>query len=82
MSDNAAEVEVLDDEASAFLTKDEIIGLIRALPDPEKASIPILAITANAFEEDRQAALAAGMNGHIPKPFDTKKLLTELSQFL
>ena len=34
MSDNAAEVEVLDDEASAFLTKDEIIGLIRALPDP------------------------------------------------
>ena len=34
MSDNAAEVEVLDDEASAFLTKDEIIGLSRALPDP------------------------------------------------
>ena len=55
---------------------------IRALPNPKLASIPILAITANAFEEDRQAALAAGMNAHIPKPFDTKKLLAELSRFL
>ena len=55
---------------------------IRALPNPVLSSIPILAITANAFEEDRQAALAAGMNAHIPKPFDTKKLLAELSRFL
>ena len=55
---------------------------IRALPNPELASIPILAITANAFEEDRQAAQAAGMNGHIPKPFDVKKLLAELNRFL
>ena len=55
---------------------------IRSLSNPELASIPILAMTANAFEEDRQAALAAGMNGHIPKPIDIRKLLEELDRFL
>ena len=55
---------------------------IRELPDPERRSIPILAMTANAFEEDRQAALAAGMDGHIPKPIDIRKLLEELDRFL
>ena len=55
---------------------------IRELPDPERRSIPILAMTANAFEEDRQAALAAGMDGHIPKPIDIRKLLEELNRFL
>ena len=55
---------------------------IRSLSNPELASIPILAMTANAFEEDRQAPLAAGMNGHIPKPIDIRKLLEELDRFL
>ncbi|MGN1016490.1 MAG: ATP-binding protein [Faecousia sp.] len=55
---------------------------IRKLPDPVLAGLPILAMTANAFEEDRQAALAAGMNGHIPKPIDIRKLLEELNRFL
>ena len=39
-----------------------------------KAQIPIIAMTANAFEEDRKMALARGMNGHIAKPIDIEKL--------
>lgn len=55
---------------------------IRALSDPEKANIPIIAMTANAFEEDRQAAFAAGMNGHIAKPVEVEKLMKMLGQVL
>lgn len=47
---------------------------IRALPDAAKAGIPIFAMTANAFEEDRQNALKAGMDGHIAKPLDIPHL--------
>lgn len=55
---------------------------IRALDDKEKAAIPIVAMTANAFAEDRERALAAGMNGHIAKPIDVKKLEQALVKLL
>lgn len=55
---------------------------IRALPEGKGAKIPIIAMTANAFDEDKQLALAAGMNGHIAKPIDTDKLVEVLSKYL
>ena len=55
---------------------------IRHLPDKDKACIPIIAMTANAFEEDRRDALAAGMNGHIAKPIQVDKLLSTLAEMI
>lgn len=55
---------------------------IRKLEDPALASIPILAMTANAFEEDKQEALKCGMNGHIAKPIDIEKLMETLDEML
>ena len=55
---------------------------IRRLPDKDKACIPIIAMTANAFEEDKRDALAAGMNGHIAKPIQLDKLLSMLAEVI
>ena len=55
---------------------------IRALENHELASIPIFAMTANAFEEDRQEALKCGMNGHLAKPINIKVLLETLNRVL
>ena len=55
---------------------------IRHLPDKDKACIPIIAMTANAFEEDKRDAVAAGMNGHIAKPIQVDKLLSILSEVI
>ena len=55
---------------------------IRHLPDKDKASIPIIAMTANAFEEDKRAAIAAGMNDHIAKPIQVDKLLSTLAEVI
>ena len=53
---------------------------IRHLDDKMKAEIPIIAMTANAFEEDKRDAFAAGMNGHIAKPIQVDKLLSTLAE--
>jgi len=55
---------------------------IRALEDKSKANIPIYAMTANAFDEDRQKALEAGLNGHIAKPINISELMRILTEVL
>ena len=60
----------------------EATRIIRNLDNPNLSNIPILAMTANAFEEDRKEALLCGMNGHIAKPIDIEKLMETLDQVL
>lgn len=60
----------------------EATRVIRQMENKELASISILAMTANAFESDRQEALRCGMNGHIAKPIDIKVLLDTLEKIL
>ena len=54
---------------------------IRQLENRKKAEIPILAMTANAFEEDRQKTLDAGMNAHVSKPVDMNVLFRVMAKF-
>ncbi len=60
----------------------EAAKLIRALDDGKKAGIPIVAVTANAFEEDRKIAMEAGMNGHLAKPYDVPEMMKTLRELL
>jgi len=55
---------------------------IRELPDERRANVPIIAMTANAFEEDRRAATAAGMDAHVAKPIDVDVLLATIKGLL
>ena len=55
---------------------------IRRMDDPQKADIPIIAMTANAFSEDRQAALDAGMNDHLSKPINMSILVPTIQKYL
>lgn len=60
----------------------EAAQAIRNLEDKQLSSIPILAMTANAFEEDKKKALQCGMNGHIAKPIDVDKLFEAMGSLL
>ncbi len=55
--------------------------IIRAMTDRKKAQIPIIAMTGNAFQEDREASFEAGMNEHMSKPIEPQKLFSTLKQF-
>ena len=55
---------------------------IRHLPDKDKACIPIIAMTANAFEEDKRDAIAAGMNDHVAKPVDLSILISVIAKYI
>ena len=60
----------------------EAARAIRALPRPDAAAVPIIAMTANAFDEDVKSCLAAGMNCHVAKPIDPDKLFEALSSLI
>ena len=55
---------------------------IRALKNPDIAAIPIIAMTANAFEEDREKSFAAGMNGHLAKPVSVETLVNTICKIM
>ncbi len=59
----------------------EATKVIRSLENEELASIPIIAMTANAFDEDKARALEVGMDAHVAKPIDINKLMITLSNF-
>lgn len=60
----------------------EAARAIRCLPRPDASVIPIVAMTANTFKEDVEAAIAAGMNGFVPKPLDVNYLYQLLHDLL
>ena len=55
---------------------------IRRMKDEKKASIPIIAMTANAFAEDKQKAISMGMNDHVAKPIDMDVLLPVIAKYI
>ncbi len=73
---------ILMDVQMPIMNGYEATKAIRKLENKELASIPILAMTANAFEEDRMEAINSGMNGHISKPIDVKVLFDVLDEIL
>lgn len=72
---------ILMDIQMPVMTGFEATKAIRSLENKKLAQIPIIAMTANAFEEDRQASIKAGMNEHISKPIDVEKLLCTIKKF-
>ena len=73
---------VLMDVQMPVMNGYEATRAIRALSDAALSSIPVIAMTANAFAEDIQAARDAGLDGHIAKPIDIPKMMSELSRIL
>ncbi|MDD3367596.1 MAG: response regulator [Lachnospiraceae bacterium] len=60
----------------------EATAKIRELPRPDASTVPIIAMTANAYDEDRRISKAAGMNEHLAKPLDKRLLYETVARFL
>ena len=75
-------VLILMDVRMPVMNGYEATKAIRALDDKELSSIPIFAMTANAFEEDKKEAFACGMNGHLSKPIEIDVLFETLDRVL
>ena len=73
---------ILMDVQMPVMSGYEATKAIRKLERRDAGTIPIVAMTANAFEDDRQEALRAGMNAHFSKPIDVKELEMLLSRYL
>lgn len=73
---------ILMDIEMPILNGYEATKRIRSMANRSKAQTPIIALTANANEEDRKASMDAGMNGHIAKPFDIEKMIEEINRLL
>ena len=73
---------ILMDIQMPFMNGYEACKEIRNMKDTQKANIPIIAMTANAFEEDKQMAMQSGMNDYVPKPMDMKILNPILQKYL
>ena len=73
---------VLMDVQMPVMNGYEATKAIRSLKNQDLATIPIIAMTANAFEEDKQEAIRCGMNGHIAKPIDVDVLFETLRKML
>ena len=73
---------VLMDVQMPIMDGYEATRTIRALPREDVKQLPIIAMTANALEEDKEAALKNGMNAHISKPLDMDVFINVLGQFL
>jgi len=81
LTETGLEVEIADDGEVA-VEKMKAAKQIRQMDDKSKAGIPIVAVTANAFEEDRKVSMEAGMNGHLAKPYDIPAMMETLNKLL
>ena len=73
---------VLMDVQMPIMNGYEATRAIRSLDNPALRDIPIIAMTANAFDEDRRQAMENGMNAHVAKPIDVDKLMAAIHQVL
>ena len=79
---NANTLAVVEEIQMPEMDGYEATRAIRAMREPAHANIPILAMTANAFKEDEEAAFEAGMQAHIAKPIDVNVMMKALARVL
>ena len=80
----SGQTELYEEPADMDVIVEEVAVIIReqTQENPALANIPIIAVSANAFEEDKVASRAAGMNGHLAKPMDAEAVLAMMEEVL